>query len=118
MSFEDFLIHAQGKAICPKCEKPIELVESVADPETGDVIVKLVCHGETIHEVIPKAELEQLEIRRKKAISDIDKAAEVLKQPKIADDCDIQIIKSLRPKRRIVTIDDATRHFAKFKRLK
>lgn len=105
MSFEDFLTHAKDKAQCPKCEKPFDVLEYVKDPETGELIVKIECHGETHHEIVPKEELEDLETRRKKALSDIDKAAEVLKKPKLQ-------------KRRIVTIDDATRHFAKFKRFK
>lgn len=118
MSFADFLIHAKDKAQCPTCKKPFDLLEQVQDPETGDVIVKIECHGETHHEVVPKAELEELEIRRRKALDDINKAAEVLKESKIEEVCDLQLVKSLRPRRRIVTIDDATRHFAKFKRLK
>ena len=98
MSFANFMLDMQTRAKCPKCDKPFELMEQVLDPETGDLIIKVECHGETHHELVTKDELKDLELRRTANL-------EALKAAK-------------KPKRRIVTIDEATRHFAKFKRLK
>lgn len=101
MNFQTFLDDMKQTAHCPHCKKPYELIEHHIDELTGDLTVKIECHGEKYEELITKGDVEELERRRELNLKQID------------------IPKNIQPKKRTVLITpEHYSKFSKFKRLK